>query len=211
MASSFLSQIPSIVYLVSQLNPTTILDIGKGFGKYGFLVHEYVGIDNTKKINPLLMLKEQSRLNIDAVEVDEDLILPHLNHIYREIIIGDILLLYDKLPGYDLLLMIDIIEHLDKFSALQMLKTLLSKNDCIIIATPKVFFDQHLYESKYEEHISHWSLKDFKDLAFVDFQVFDGGGVYLLSLHKLNIWGFGNSFIKRIRRLFRSVKNELNV
>ena len=41
MASSFVSQIPVVVYLLQRLAPTSMLDIGKGFGKYGFLAHEY--------------------------------------------------------------------------------------------------------------------------------------------------------------------------
>ena len=50
MASSFVSQIPVIVNLVSKLKPRKIIDIGKGFGKYGFLIHEYAGIDNQKRM-----------------------------------------------------------------------------------------------------------------------------------------------------------------
>jgi hypothetical protein len=58
MASSFLNQVPSIIYLVQKIRPEKILDIGKGFGKYGFLIHEYWSIDNTKKVVPTKSLKE---------------------------------------------------------------------------------------------------------------------------------------------------------
>ena len=43
MASSFLSQIPTIIYLISQIKPKSILDIGKGFGNIVYLIHEYYG------------------------------------------------------------------------------------------------------------------------------------------------------------------------
>ncbi len=209
MASSFINQTPAIIHLLQKLKPKKILDIGKGFGKYGFLIHEYIGIDNTRKINADKSLKDQSNVLIDAVEVDADLMLPHLPHIYNKIYFGDILQLYKQLPPYDFVLMIDIIEHINKEGALLLLKHFLQQGSKIIVATPKHFFQQELYESEFENHVSHWNLKDFKNLGFLDVQYFDAGAVYLLSNEKLDIRGFGNTWIKKIRRLARAFKNEL--
>ena len=36
-----------------------------------------MGIDYSKKLNPNLTLKEQSEIVIDALEIDEQLLLPH--------------------------------------------------------------------------------------------------------------------------------------
>ncbi len=209
MASSFSNQIPAIIHLVKQLKPKRILDIGKGFGKYGFLLHEYAGIDNTKKIFPDKSLKQQSNLLVDAVEVDPDLMLPHLSHLYNTVYFGDILSLYKELPSYDLVLMIDIIEHIDKTGALILLGSLLQKGSRIIIATPVEFFEQHLYESEYENHTSYWTIRDLNSIGFVEVQYFDAGAIYLLSLEKLDVRGFGNTLIKKIRRIARAIKNEL--
>ena len=209
MASSFIDQTPAIIHLVQKLRPGKILDIGKGFGKYGFLFHEYVGIDNTKKINPAISLKEQSQIQIDAVEVDPDLMLPHLSQIYNDIYFGDVLEIYQQLPVYNLILMIDIIEHINKEGAVKLLQHFLKQGTSIIIATPKDFFEQELYESKFENHVSHWSAKDFKGLGFLNVQYFNAGAVYLLSVEKLDIRGFGNTWIKKIRRIAKAVKNEL--
>ena len=208
MASSFINQIPIIIHLIKKLQPRSILDIGKVFGKYGFLVHEYVGIDNTKKIDPTKLLKEQSDLLMDAVEIDLDLMLPHLGHLYNQVHFGDILEIYEKLPKYDLILMIDIIEHINKKKAFLLLKYLLQQGADIIIATPIEFFEQDLYQSDFEHHVSHWSRKDFKELGFLDMQFFDAGAVYLLSNKKYDIRGFGISFVKKLRRIARCIKNE---
>ena len=208
MASSFINQVPVIIHLIQKLEPASILDIGKGFGKYGFLVHEYAGIDNQHKINPRSSLKELSTVSIDAVEVDPDLMLPHLDQVYREVYFGDILKIYPGLPAYDLVLMIDIIEHIDKQGAIELLRHLLKKGSRVIVSTPIDFFEQHLYESEYENHVSHWSIRDFRNIASVDVQYFDAGAVYLLSNEKLDIRGFGNSLIKKIRRIARAIKNE---
>jgi hypothetical protein len=209
MASSFISQVPSIIQLVQKLKAKKILDIGKGFGKYGFLIHEYAGIDNTKKLNPSKFLKDLSTIEIDAVEVDPDLMLPHLQQIYSKIYFGDILTIYKDLKSYDLVLMIDIIEHIAKKEATLLLKYLLLQKSKIIIATPINFFEQNLYESIYENHISHWTPKDFKKLGNLTVQYFDSGAVYLLSNQKIEIRGFGNSLLKKVRRLARAIKNEI--
>ncbi len=186
------------------------MDIGKGFGKYGFLIHEYLGIDNQKKINPSLKLNQLSKIQIDAIEIDEDLMLPYLKDIYRNIYFGDVTKLYSTLSKYDLVLMIDIIEHINKEDALVILNYFLEKGSAIIIATPIKYFQQELYESKYENHVSHWTKKDFKKLGYLDCQYFDAGAVYLLTKSKLDIRGFGNSLMKKIRRIARALKNELN-
>lgn len=209
MASSFIDQTPAIIHLLQKLKPKNILDIGKGFGKYGFLAHEYFGIDNTKKLDPKKTLKELSAISIDAVEVDEDLMLPHLSQLYNAIYFGDVLQLYNDFPKYDLVLMIDIIEHIDKEKALIMLKYFLSKGSKIIIATPKDFFEQELYESKFEHHVSHWTIKDFKELGNCTWQNINAGSIYLLSIEELDIRGFGNTFIKKIRRIARAIRNEM--
>lgn len=209
MASSFINQIPAIIHLVQKLKAEKILDIGKGFGKYGFLIHEYAGVDNTKKLNPSKSLKEQSAILIDAVEVDADLMLPHLTQLYTKIYFEDIIQLYKTLPSYDLILMIDIIEHINKAKAIQLLKHLLMMGNKIIIATPIEFFEQNLYESEFEHHVSHWTKKDFIKLGYLNVQYFDSGAVYLLSNEKIDVRGFGNSWIKKLRRIAKAIKNEI--
>lgn len=209
MASSFSAQIPAIIHLLQKLAPKSVLDIGKGFGKYGFLIHEYLGIDNTKRLNPSLSMAQQSAVKIDAVEVDDDLMLPHLNQFYNEAFFGDVFSIYKNLDNYDLILMVDVIEHLEKEKAIELLKYFISKNSKILIATPIHFFQQELYKSDYEHHVSHWAPGDFKKLGYTDYQHFDGGAVYLLSKEETDIIGFGNSAIKKLRRIAKAIRNEI--
>ncbi|RZK12486.1 MAG: hypothetical protein EOO46_03010 [Flavobacterium sp.] len=208
MASSFINQVPTIIHLVQKLQPVTVLDIGKGFGKYGFLIHEYAGINNTKKLDSSKSLRDLSEITIDAVEVDADLMLPHLSQFYRNVYFEDVLTLYPKLGNYDLVLMIDIIEHIEKNKAIELLKHLLKTGSKIIVATPIEFFEQELYESPFEHHVSHWQKKDFDNLGYLNSQFFSAGAIYLLSNEKLDVRGFGNSVIKKFRRIVRAIKNE---
>ena len=209
MASSFSSQIPSIVHLFLNLSPKSVLDIGKGFVKYVFLILEYIGIDDQKRFNPELTMAQQSKVHIYAIEVDKDLLLPHLSQVYNEVFADNVFEIYKILPQYDLILMIDVIEHLDKENAIAMLKYFLSKNSIILIATPVSFFKQELYQSEFEHHISHWKPGDFKKIGYVDLQYLDGGAIYLLSKEKMDVRGFGNSMVKKLRRIARAVRNEI--
>ncbi len=209
MASSFSSQIPTIIHLIQKLSPKSVLDIGKGFGKYGFLIHEYIGINNKERVDPKVTMADQSRVKIDAVEVDEDLLLPHLSQFYNKVFFGDVFSIQEKFEDYDLILMIDVIEHLDKQKAIELLKNFLLKNSTVLIATPIHFFQQELYGSDFEHHISHWKLSDFKQLGFVEHQYFNDGAIYLLSNNINDIRGFGSSFLKKFRRIARAIKNEM--
>jgi len=203
-----MSQIPTILHLVGSLGPKKVLDIGKGFGKYGFLIHEYIGIDQKARIDPSLRLWEQSRITIDAVEIDEDLLLPHLDHIYRKVYTGSILDTYKAFEEYDLVLMVDIIEHLPKQEALEVVKFFMSRKISLIIATPRDFFEQHLYESEYENHVSHWTAADFSSLGQLDYQRIDAGMIYLLTPTKSDVSGFGQSFLKKLKKIRRVLINE---
>lgn len=206
MATSFASQIPIIVHLLGKLAPATVLDIGKGFGKYGFLVHEYVGIEPYKRPNPKATLMQQSRVYVDAVECNEDYLWPHLSQFYRNVYIGRIEQLYKSLQHYDVILMADVIEHIAKEDGLNIAKHFVAAGSNLIISTPRDFFDQALYESKDEHHVSHWTAPDF-NWCHCDYQNCDGGVVFLLSSQPINIRGFGRSPMTRARRLARVVRD----
>lgn len=208
MPSSFSSQINAIIHICQRLQPKTVLDIGKGYGKYGFLLHEYLGVAQDQKIDTYKKLKDQSAIQIDCVEVDPDLFLPHLDHFYHKVIEGNILEIYSGLPAYDLVIMIDIIEHIPKEPALKILKHFLSLKSNILVATPIDFFEQNRNQSEYEHHVSHWAKADFNLLGFVEWQKIDAGAVYLISPKRIDIRGFGRKFIKRLRRIFRAIINE---
>src|SRR5437762_2258848 len=114
MASSFLAQIPVIVGVLNQLRPKTILDVGKGFGKYGCLAHEYVGIDHQRRPDPARTLAQQSCVHIDAVEWNRDYLWPHIEQLYRRVFVGRVEDMLSQLPNYDVVLMCDVIEHIEK-------------------------------------------------------------------------------------------------
>lgn len=209
MGTSYAEQIPQIIHVVQQLRPQSVLDVGKGFGKYGMLLHEYVGLDISRRIEPSRSLKEQSRLNIDAVEVDADLLMPHLEHFYRHVYRGDVAAIQEELPRYDLVLMVDVIEHIPKATGERLLRYWLERNEPVLVSTPVAFFEQHLFQSPHEEHVSHWAASDFRRLGHTTFQYVGPSGLYLVAPKKLAIRGFGNGLVQRVRRCGRFIANEL--
>lgn len=184
MASSFADQIPVIVYVMQQLAPQTVLDVGKGFGKYGFLIHEYVGIDHSRKPVKDHTLQSQSRTVVDAVDANADYDFPHTAQFYRRIYWNDIREVYQALDYYDVVLMIDVIEHLPKADGIMLARQFLNKGSTCVISSPKHFFQQHLFQSKWEEHLSHWAPRDFRELGHLEYQNTRSGRIYVISPSK---------------------------
>ncbi len=208
MASSFPEQIPVVIWVLSNLKPRRVLDIGKGFGKYGMLIHEYIGVDSESPPVPGRSLREQSGVLVDAVDINADYALPHLEQFYNRLTLADIRLAYSQFSGYDLILMIDVIEHLEKDDGLRIVDWFCRQGSHMLISTPKKFFNQHLYGSVAEHHVSHWTPEDFAGRNLI-WQNCGPSRLYLLSPKPLRIRGFGNSILYRLRRLGRAMRNEL--
>lgn len=140
MPSSLLALAPAVIHMVWETKAKRILDVGPGRGKYGLLIREYVG--------------DPERL--DAVELEPTYITPRLTAIYDNVFLGDVCD-YVTYP-YDLVLMLDVIEHIEKPKAL----ALLDRLECqVIISTPMEFFENPSDLPDSERHVSHWTSTDF--------------------------------------------------
>ena len=138
------------------LNPDSILDIGCGFGKYGVLSREYLELwDGSKDYCNFTK-------RIDAVEAFSSYITPLHKFIYNNIYEKNIIEVIGKLDySYDVVLLIDVLEHFDKGQGMKLLKTLVSQNKGIIISTPKKFANQsNCFGNEYERHRSYWNKKE---------------------------------------------------
>ena len=164
---SYKENIPIILGVVEELNPKSVLDVGAGFGKYGLLIREqYL---SSKASNGELSPVDDIR--IDAIE-DTDYFVHSraFTSIYNMLIVGDAFRNvkdgFLEETKYDLILMIDVIEHHPKEKVLDFLKTV-SQWSNILISTPK---HTVMYEEKYygdeRHHMSQWEMSDFS--AFHD-------------------------------------------
>lgn len=148
MPSSNLAIALDVLAMVDQVPHRTVLDVGPGYGKYGLLLMEYLNV------KPEL---------IDAVEAEGSYVEKHRldRHPWYGTVLGgvDVLDLTPKrLAHYDVVLMIDVIEHIDKAKALALLDRIVGH---VVIATPVDFFEQHVHGVPSEDHVSHWTAEDF--------------------------------------------------
>ena len=157
MPTSNYSKINEIMQLIMKTNPKKLLDIGVGFGKYGFLSREYLELWN---IDHDYSTRERK---IDGIEVFEEYITPVHNFIYDKIFIGNAI---DILPTlnqkYDLILLIDILEHFDYDDGLIILKECIKHGSNIIISVPyNMLHQDDVYGNIYETHRFQWERKHF--------------------------------------------------
>ncbi len=162
MPSSRPNTIPTVVHLVRQLKPKSILDVGVGFGKWGHLFREYTDINESEN-DPARYRRRNWRVRIDGIEGHAAYLTPMHRYLYNEIYIGDARTLLKKLPQHDLIFMGDFIEHLEKEAGIRLLRDAWRKaNRAVVVTTPKFETGQaDLCGNELERHRSLWSAKDF--------------------------------------------------
>ena len=160
MPSSRPNIISPVIDLIMRINPDSILDVGSGFGKWGFLLREYLEVWQGR------LYPEEWKKRIDAIEIFKEYTrLPWYAVIYNNIYNQDITKNDGILANYDLVLFMDVIEHIKKEKGLEMLK----KVKHWIVSTPNYVSGQGtMFGNIYETHISEWSQNDFKKSVIIN-------------------------------------------
>jgi len=144
--------IPELVYKVMEMCPETILDIGVGYGKWGALCIEY--LKYWKNITPV----------VDGVEVFEDYKSP-LHAVYDKIYYSNVMEVLPIFERYDLILLVDVIEHLSREDGLKLLG---SVKKHYLVSTPAYWSGQQAsHGNKHEEHLSQWTPVDFENSVMI--------------------------------------------
>lgn len=177
MPTSLLSIAPYVVSLVESCPERKVLEVGPGHGKYGLLLREYLNRKPTRLVaveahRPYL---EEWGGRLAAVYDDVflanglDLVGPVAAEVVEPFFESDgsprarsrlvsIDLEADFLDGFDLLLLVDVIEHFPKDRALALLDRFPGR---VVICTPRDFFVS-VKGHPTEEHVSHWTREDFE-------------------------------------------------
>lgn len=158
-----------------QLKPKSILEIGTGFGKYGFLFREYLDIWNAAA-NPSQLKPENWQVRIDGIEIFEPYIGELQRMIYNHLYIGDATTVIDELGTYDLIFLGDVIEHFPKEEGRRLLhKCLEHAQTAVIVTTPNYFNPQGAeYGNERETHHCLWTDEDFAQFPNTDCFVIEG-------------------------------------
>jgi len=151
--------------LIIKINPNKILDVGTGFGKYGVLCREFLELWNGKQEYHNFLR------TIDGIEIFLDYITPLHHFIYDNIFVGNALDLVEKIDKmYDLVLLIDVLEHFNKNSGRLLINRLLKTSKGILISVPKIIGNQKdSFNNIYETHRAQWSKKELTDLGYSTF------------------------------------------
>jgi hypothetical protein len=104
--SSDAMTIPQVLKLVSGFNPMSILDVGCGNGKYGFLFREVLDLNWGR------FKREEWQVKIDGVEIEENYHNPIHDHFYNNVYWGEWVSMMTP-KEYNIVFMGDILEHFD--------------------------------------------------------------------------------------------------
>lgn len=166
------SQISSIVGWVEVLQPESILDVGTGMGQYGFLFRNALEQENLFQVEGRQASQRDKagwRVRIDGVEAFSTYLTPVHDYAYNRILVGDAQALLPTIAdnSYDLVVAIDVLEHLDDEPGARFLAELrrISRR-AVLISTPKTFHAQEIEANPYENHRSVWSYDQLAAAGF---------------------------------------------
>ena len=151
MPSSDTAQISTIIDLVQIINPGSSLDVGCGYGKYGYLIKESL----------MEHVWDKDKNIVNAVEGYEAYIADTQKAIYNNIFICNAMS-FEKylLINYDLVTIIDAFEHLTVENGKLFIKEILKKSNYLLISVPRYVTAQSGLTDdpdKLEEHRAFWT------------------------------------------------------
>ena len=201
MPASPYSHIGNVVFFLMATKPSSILDIGVGNGKMGFIARDLLDVCLNKSY-----LRKDWKVRIDGIEIYEPYIQDHQRSIYNNIYIGDAFEVIDRLESYDLIIIGDVLAHMEKQKAWLFLdKCALHSKHHILLNLPLGQWNQpDIFENEYERHVSFWDENEIKcfasDSSFFHFLGDKKYGVFFI--HKDNyLFQRGEMLLKESSRL----------
>ena len=165
--SSSSSIIPYIMRILFKLKPMSILDVGCGTGKMGYLIRDACDLSMHRN-------KDKFKIQIDGIELEKSWITPVHSYVYDTVYI-DNAEIFEPKQQYDLIIMTDFIEHLKKDKANKVIDKMLNYCKNMIVSSPYGFKvspkERYLGHIKGFKHLSGWSPSDFEGKGIEWFDV----------------------------------------
>lgn len=207
MPSSRFEHISDVVSMFVALEPRSVLDVGCGFGRWGFLAREYCDIFHGR------YAREEWTTRIEAVEPFEGYLGPHHRYVYDHIHVMTIQEYVADMPSYDVIYAGDVIEHLEKETAVSLLPRLAAKSNLAFIVSIPLGAEWPQGEvigNPLEEHRSVWTRRDLKQLGarlIRTYPIRDGRGFAVAVWSPKPLPRFRNPYHRRLAaRLLRRVR-----
>ena len=166
MATSSMQLIPYVLANLRQAPLSSLLDVGIGFGNYGYLVRSYY--DLAKAVTPDEFKREKWRMRIDGIEGFAPFVDERLKCIYDNIYLGPMDKVLATLGSYDVIIIIAVLVHLPKAQGFEFLDMAYERaNSMVVVTTPtRVWPQDDIFNNPYEVHQNvMWVQNDFNKYA----------------------------------------------
>ncbi|MBI5575331.1 MAG: tetratricopeptide repeat protein [Deltaproteobacteria bacterium] len=160
MPTSTYCHIPTVARYLQATMPDSVLDIGVGNGKMGFIVRDILDVMMGERC-----MRKDWKIRLDGIEVFPGYIQDHQRALYDDILIGDAYETIDGAGKYDLLILGDVLEHFEKRKAWRFLdKCAAHSNRTIMINIPlgDRWTQGTVHGNPHEEHRSFWNIGEFE-------------------------------------------------
>ena len=182
MPTSTYAQITAVVKYLERVMPTTVLDVGLGNGKLGFIARDLLDVMHGQRYR-----RDEWLVRVDGIEAFPDYVQDHQRAIYDDTYTGDAFDVIDNLGTYEVILIGDVLEHFERSRAEQFLQKCRSHCEKVIILCIPLserWTQGAIYDNPYERHLSFWSVDDFRPRATE------------CELHEFHLGQYGVFFIR---------------
>jgi SAM-dependent methyltransferase len=151
--TGFTDSLTPVARFIEWLQPERVLDVGVGGGRMGFLAREYAHLPwhPHAKVGPVV---------VDGIEGYAPYVGDLQRALYDELLVGEAIETLTTMAEagrrYDLVIAADILEHFSSQDAPHFLDGCLRVGQCVLIVTPRRYFDQQSSDNPLETHRSHW-------------------------------------------------------
>lgn len=166
---------------IIRLDPKSVLDVGIGLGKWGMLAREYTDAWRYRRYR-----KKEWQTKIFGIEIYSEYRNPVWD-VYDNIYIGDALEVFPEVltehGPFDLVIMMDVIEHLTREQGKTMVTALMSGCSHLLLSYANME-QKNVCDNTHEDHISQWTVEDFTNdytVAVLDRTIGDIQALILLT------------------------------
>lgn len=151
--------------LIYKYNAESVLDVGPGFGFWGFFCREILDVFQGR------IFKKDWKKKIDCIEIFPQYIVEHHRYLYNDIIIDDALRYLEKyLPKYEMIIAGDVLEHFEKPEGYRLLDVMYKcATKAVLVGVPigSGYRQGTVQGNTREAHLAVWNVADFKNIHYV--------------------------------------------
>jgi hypothetical protein len=163
MPSSTYEHIKALAAFFYRTRPRSILDVGVGNGKIGFVARDVLDVMAGKRYR-----RENWAVTLDGIEAFGDYIQDHQKALYDTLHIGDAFDVIDSLGSYDMVVLGDVLEHFEKPRGYEFLDKCFAhaeRHVAVCVPLGGNWEQGDVFGNPYETHRAFWELSDFEPFA----------------------------------------------